>query len=165
MHKDFVSRFSALSGVPVDVAVRDVGAGVGAPTRPRARLAGAVVVAVLGVALALPAGALAHGGPRSTSKRFLSVVTGIVPPVPGLDVSLDLDRFRKQDYVLPKEANPLLPADWLVVSTGQTWEWHDHRIQYMGIDRPDEVLKPTVSRPSSTAGSTTSRVAGDWGPG
>lgn len=158
-------------------------------TRPLVRVAGVVVAALLGVALALPAGALAHGGPRSTSKRFLSVVTGIVPPVPGLDVSvadrddrlvitnntgktvivkgyenepylrfdargvsvnrhspsrwLDLDRFRKEDYVLPKEANPLLPPAWLVVSAQQTWEWHDHRIQYMGIGTPDEVLKPT----------------------
>lgn len=53
---------------------------------------------------------------------------------------LDVERFP--DKPLPKEANAALPPVWKLVSPGRTWEWHDHRIHWLGKGTPDQAITP-----------------------
>jgi len=147
-------------------------------------------VAVLAVAAACLLAPLArtHGGPNADSSHFLSVVIGVVPPVPGLELAvaerddrlvvtnntgktvivsgytlepylrfdargvwvnrhspsrwLDTLRYVPENYALPKEANEKLPPEWLLLTPGNTWEWHDHRIQWMGSSSPAGTVTP-----------------------
>lgn len=154
--------------------------------RPDRRRAVAAVVAATVLAGAVPAAALGHGGPTSTSEHFLSSVLAVSPPVSGLELSVAdrddrlvltngsshtvvvqgysyepylrfdakgvwqnmrspsrwLDVERRPSSALPAEADAKAAPEWQLVSPGRTWEWHDHRIQYMGVGSPSDTVKP-----------------------
>lgn len=80
---------------------------------------------------------------------------------------LNEDRFAKVD--LPKRADAKAAPEWKVVDRSRRFEWHDHRIHWMGASRPpavkDERQRTKVfdwdvpirvgGRPGTVAGSLT----------
>lgn len=53
---------------------------------------------------------------------------------------LNEDRFAKVD--LPPRADEDAAPEWKVVDRSGRFEWHDHRIHWMGAGRPDAVSDP-----------------------
>jgi hypothetical protein len=53
---------------------------------------------------------------------------------------LNEDRFAKVD--LPARADEHAVPEWKVVDRSGRFEWHDHRIHWMGAGRPDAVRDP-----------------------
>jgi hypothetical protein len=53
---------------------------------------------------------------------------------------LNEDRFAKVD--LPARADEDAAPEWKVVDRSGRFEWHDHRIHWMGAGRPDAVSDP-----------------------
>jgi hypothetical protein len=53
---------------------------------------------------------------------------------------LNEDRFAKVD--LPARADEDAAPDWKLVDRSGRFEWHDHRIHWMGAGRPDAVSDP-----------------------
>ncbi len=53
---------------------------------------------------------------------------------------LNEDRFAKVD--LPARADEDAAPEWKVVDRSGRFEWHDHRIHWMGAGRPDVVSDP-----------------------
>lgn len=175
-------------------------------------LRGAVAVALFAWALAVPAASAHQGNPN-----YRSTVTGLVPAVPGLAVSiLNFDdrvllinrtgrtvvvrgydnepyvRFlgdgtvevnkRSSAYYLnadrlgaspvPPDAQPGATPQWTVVDKAGRYEWHDHRIHWMGKTDPVQVkdrgkrTKIFDWRLPVTAGATASAITGTlyWQP-
>lgn len=50
-----------------------------------------------------------------------------------------LNRFRLPRLPPPASADPTAPPEWRRVSTGQTYQWHDHRIHWMRAEPPPVV--------------------------
>ena len=50
---------------------------------------------------------------------------------------LNEDRFA--DATVPDEADPEAPPEWKTVSSGGSYEWHDHRIHWMAKTTPPQV--------------------------
>jgi hypothetical protein len=50
-----------------------------------------------------------------------------------------LNKERSGEVDLPPEADENLPPVWDEVSGTGTFEWHDHRIHWMGENKPDQV--------------------------
>lgn len=50
-----------------------------------------------------------------------------------------LNRFRLPRDPAPASADPSAPPRWRRVSTGRTYQWHDHRIQWMRGEPPSVV--------------------------
>ena len=55
---------------------------------------------------------------------------------------LDRLRFVPEDFKLPQAVDENLPPDWLFLTTGDTWEWHDHRINWGYTTSPAGIVKP-----------------------
>jgi hypothetical protein len=55
---------------------------------------------------------------------------------------LNQDRFA--DAPIPKGVDPKRPPVWKAVSRTGRFEWHDHRMHYMGKGRPPQVGDPAV---------------------
>lgn len=53
---------------------------------------------------------------------------------------LNADRFGKVE--LPARADENAPPDWKTVDGSGRFEWHDHRIHWMGAGRPQAVSDP-----------------------
>jgi hypothetical protein len=53
---------------------------------------------------------------------------------------LNEDRFAKVD--LPARADEDAAPEWKVIDRSGRFEWHDHRIHWMGAGRPDAVSDP-----------------------
>lgn len=57
---------------------------------------------------------------------------------------LNEDRFAKVS--VPRSADPTAPPEWEVVSKTGRYDWHDHRIHWMGATPPPEVRKNEEAR-------------------
>lgn len=55
---------------------------------------------------------------------------------------LNQDRFA--DAPIPKAVDPKQPPVWMALSKTGRFEWHDHRMHYMGKGRPTQVSDPAV---------------------
>ena len=55
---------------------------------------------------------------------------------------LNQDRFA--DAPVPKGVDPKQPPVWKALSKTGRFEWHDHRMHYMGKGRPKQVADPAV---------------------
>ena len=55
---------------------------------------------------------------------------------------LNQDRFA--DAPIPKGVDPEKPPVWKALSKTGRFEWHDHRMHYMGKGRPKQVSDPDV---------------------
>ena len=55
---------------------------------------------------------------------------------------LNQDRFA--DAPIPKGVDPKQPPVWKALSKTGRFEWHDHRMHYMGKGRPKQVADPAV---------------------
>lgn len=53
---------------------------------------------------------------------------------------LDVDRLPLGQ--LPPEADAKATPEWKLVTPGRTWEWHDHRVQWMGAGSPLDTIEP-----------------------
>jgi hypothetical protein len=53
-----------------------------------------------------------------------------------------LNRDRFADAPIPKGVNPKAPPAWEPVSKTGRFQWHDHRMHYMGKGRPTKVSDP-----------------------
>jgi hypothetical protein len=55
-----------------------------------------------------------------------------------------LNRDRFADEPIPKGVDPKKPPVWKSMSKTGRFEWHDHRMHYMGKGRPTQVSDPAV---------------------
>jgi hypothetical protein len=55
-----------------------------------------------------------------------------------------LNRDRFADAPVPAGVDPKRPPVWKAVSKTGRFEWHDHRMHYMGKGRPQQVSDPAV---------------------
>ena len=55
---------------------------------------------------------------------------------------LNQDRFA--DVEVPPQADPEASPEWREVAAGGTYDWHDHRIHYMGEGTPPQVEDESV---------------------
>lgn len=55
---------------------------------------------------------------------------------------LDAMRVVPETFRLPEEANEKLPPKWTLLTTQNTWEWHDHRIHWASTVSPEGSVQP-----------------------
>ena len=55
-----------------------------------------------------------------------------------------LNQDRYADAPIPKGVDPKQPPVWKALSKTGRFEWHDHRMHYMGKGRPTQVSDPDV---------------------
>lgn len=54
----------------------------------------------------------------------------------------DSERSPSPELVLPPAADPTAQPEWTLLTTGATWEWHDHRVHWTGEGTPADAIAP-----------------------